>query len=411
LIVPVLLVCSCKCEDAPRISSFVFEELTPSATGSIDHSDGTIHINVPEGTDLSSLSPIVSVESPGCHSLQPKSNTSQDFRTPVYYTVTNEVGEDKTYSVAVSQENTNPETMKISWQEASPLPETLGWMPAVEVNNKIYVLGGGLDETRLTGRIYIYDPVDVTWEASESILPIPRFAHAASVLNSKIYVSGGAPAAESAALKDIQVYNPVTGSWEASIQMPVERAAHGSCVLEGKLYLVGGELEEPTGNSVIGDVSVYDPSSQTWTTKAPLNIPRAYLSVEALNGKIYAAGGTTGSPYEGENVLEEYDPQTNTWTLKSAMPFKRWGMGSCAINGHLIFTAGCPIPMNPGSPSVQVFSPADNTWLSGTNLLNLRIAPAVCNWQDQIYVFGGAISPAPWPDNTNSVEIGSPAWE
>jgi hypothetical protein len=28
LIVPVLLVCSCKCEDAPRISSFVFEELT-----------------------------------------------------------------------------------------------------------------------------------------------------------------------------------------------------------------------------------------------------------------------------------------------------------------------------------------------------------------------------------------------
>ena len=66
-------------------------------------------------------------------------------------------------------------------------------------------------------------------------------------------------------------------------------------------------------------------AEDTWAAKAPMHQARAGLGVAAVNGKIYAIGGSTasgqyppdvsGGGFVGTN--EEYDPETDTWTYQS----------------------------------------------------------------------------------------------
>lgn len=73
------------------------------AIGVINDTDGTIDVEVPEGTALTSLSPVITV-SPGA-SVSPASGTAQDFTNPVTYTVTAADGQTtKEYEVTVTEE-------------------------------------------------------------------------------------------------------------------------------------------------------------------------------------------------------------------------------------------------------------------------------------------------------------------
>jgi N-acetylneuraminic acid mutarotase len=72
-------------------------------------------------------------------------------------------------------------------------------------------------------------------------------------------------------------------------------------------------------------------AEDTWSAKAPMHQARAGLGVAAVNGKIYAIGGTTASgPYPPDayaggfvGTNEEYDPETDTWTYRASMPTPR----------------------------------------------------------------------------------------
>jgi hypothetical protein len=75
-----------------------------------------------------------------------------------------------------------------------------------------------------------------------------------------------------------------------------------------------------------------DVAEDSWVSKASLQQARAGLGVVAVNGKIYAIGGSTASgeyhppdAFAGKFVgtNEEYDPETDTWTYKASMPTPR----------------------------------------------------------------------------------------
>ena len=406
VIIPILLLYSCKCNDDPLITSFVFSELSPSVAGDINNVDGSIRVKVPDNTDVTNLSPTIDVANPSCHTLSPPSNTPRDFSVPVIYEVTNEANDARQYEVSVEFENLVGEK-EIAWETKAPLPAEVGWMPAVELDGKIYVIGGGLNETDVTDKMYVYDPATDTWDDTRASLPKGRFAHAAEAVNGKIYVMGGVTGAISNALDDIQVYDPLTDTWQSAGSMPIRRAAFGSCVIDDQIYLVGGELEEPTTN-VLDDVSVYDPATGSWTTLAPLLAPRCYLTAEAVNGKIYATGGTTEAPWQGLNTHEIYDPSSDTWIEAAPMTKGLWALGSCVINDMIIYVGGTPVPMTAGSADVWIFSVSEGKWYEGTKMDRLRLAAPMCAIEGKVYVIGGAVSAAPWATNTDDLTAGLP---
>jgi len=403
--ISILLFNSCrKCNDDPIITSFVFTELYPAATGDINQEDGTILVKVPEQTDVTNLSPAIDVGNPSCHALSPPSGTPQDFSQPVTYEVSNEVEDARQYEVSVIFDQPL-ETMDITWEMKAPLPAEVGWMPAVELDGKIYVIGGGLDETAVTDKMYVYDPVTDTWDDTKASIPQGRVAHRAEVVNGKIYVMGGAPGVPADALDDIQVYDPQTDTWQTAGSMPIRRAAFGSCVIDDKIYLIGGELEEYTKN-VIDDVSVFDPATGNWTTLAPLPTARCYLTAEVVDGKIYAAGGTDESADLGLDIVEVYDPDTDTWEEGSKMLQSKWGHKSCVINDTIILAGGAPMFATPGTTTIQMFSGSENRWSLGTKMKFPRLAAPICIMDERVYVIGGCISGPPWGTNTNDLMVG-----
>jgi hypothetical protein len=77
----------------------------------------------------------------------------------------------------------------------------------------------------------------------------------------------------------------------------------------------GGAVDN---NDTLTNVTlVYDLSTDSWVTKAPIPIARNLIQANVVEGKIYLIGGY---PYPYATLNEVYDPATDTWTTKASMP-------------------------------------------------------------------------------------------
>ena len=122
--------------------------------------------------------------------------------------------------------------------------------------------------------------------------------------------------------------------------MPTARSGFAVAVYNDKIYCIGGTIGTIGGNNeYVGNNEVYDPSTDTWQTEASMPTPRADLSANVVNGKIYLIGGmeySSKSPYYVEtNITEVYDPSTNTWSTAASMPLAVYGYASAVINGKI----------------------------------------------------------------------------
>ncbi len=106
LLIAVLFSCSKKDEIVPvksaekSIISFTLNSLSPVVKANIDSVKYTVTVSVPIGTDISRLSPTITISK--LASISPSSGTVQDFTSPVVYTVTAENGTVQTYTVKVN---------------------------------------------------------------------------------------------------------------------------------------------------------------------------------------------------------------------------------------------------------------------------------------------------------------------
>ena len=76
-----------------------FRFVSPPVYGDINQENGTIDVQVPAGTDITSLEPIITFEG---KELSPASSEVQNFSSSVTYTVTAEDDMIKTYEISVS---------------------------------------------------------------------------------------------------------------------------------------------------------------------------------------------------------------------------------------------------------------------------------------------------------------------
>ena len=125
-------------------------------------------------------------------------------------------------------------------------------------------------------------------------------------------------------------------------------------------------------------------TENTWVPKAPMHQARAGLGVVAVNGKIYAIGGTTSSTsyafagaggFVGTN--EEYDPETDTWASKASMPTPRAYFAIAAYQNK-IYCIGGAVGINVDertgfysyntSGVNEVYDTVTNTWETKTPL-------------------------------------------
>ena len=196
---------------------------------------------------------------------------------------------------------------------------------AVVVGDKIYLIGGSegvyTQFIGISNATYVYDPATDSW-STMSPIPVPVAYYASAVINNKIYIIGGGT--ENTGLNNatniVQIFNPSTNEWTESAPILTGVFAAGSCTTTGlsapeRIYVVAGSLAYDWGGSATYSTAetetslnqVYDPAAGTWSSAAPLPYKNSYFSLVNVEDTLYAVGGFDSNDV-GIVTVEKYIP-------------------------------------------------------------------------------------------------------
>lgn len=133
----------------------------------------------------------------------------------------------------------------------------------------------------------------------------------------------------------------------------------GAGVIGTKAYFVGGYNGAVTCQPFLDE---FDVTTQKWTPRQQMNIPRYGHLVTSFNGKVYAMGGYCTA---GSVANEIYDPASNSWSLGAALPGSNHlaGAGGVLSDNKIHLVAGYNnVSANAPTPVHDVYDPATNSW-------------------------------------------------
>jgi N-acetylneuraminic acid mutarotase len=223
-----------------------------------------------------------------------------------------------------------------TWSYKASLPQPLYWpnQPAT-INGKIYVSGGYRRSGDFRPELYMYDPVANRWTRKRD-MPFPTYAGVSGVTNNRLYVltCGHRHCNIPGGPLQLYRYNPGTDTW-AILAEPGDLVTFGGVagVIAGKLYVSGSNM----------DLAAYDPRTNQWTAKANMPSTRIGARGASVAGKLYVIGGQqgTGDGWEFVPTTSVYDPSTDTWSTKAPMPVTSGAFYSDAP-GVKVFVNGLP---------------------------------------------------------------------
>ena len=264
------------------------------------------------------------------------------------------------------------------WTSLAPSQEQRTGLGVVELNGKIYAMGGQQNGPYLDINEE-YDPQTNKW-TTKTPIPEPMAYFGITVHQNQIYCINGETGSTYA-------YTPQNDSWETKSPLPHTRKFIRANTLNDKIYVIGG-------NKKI--MNVYDPSDDSWTTKASILFDfRSYSTVcssVVFNNKIHAFGAL---PFANSHQI--YDPVTDSWSL-----------GEPLIAGYYFAAAGATTGEF-APKQIYVFGASNYIWNGGPDLTGQSYDPIHGNWSivssvpyghlnggavvidDRIYLIGGGI--------------------
>jgi N-acetylneuraminic acid mutarotase len=282
-----------------------------------------------------------------------------------------------------------------AWVTKTPMHQARGFLEATAVNGKIYAIGGrtvtGTPQYTTGGVVGTneeYNPATDTWTLKKP-MPTPRETFAIATYQNKIYCIGGY-APDGSATGVNEVYDPATDTWETKASLPNPRYGVKANVVEGKIYLIGGDVGNvSSGYTYLSRNDVYDPATDSWTTKAEM--PTAVSSVVSavVGSKIYVI-------MSGLNQI--YDTETDTWSLGTPLPhssilYARAGATTGVNAPKRIYVFGGGF----GGGVTVVYDPINDEWAKAENITTYREGGfGVAAVNDILYVMGGYT--ATYPD-------------
>ena len=133
----------------------------------------------------------------------------------------------------------------------------------------------------------------------------------------------------------------------------------GVAALGSKIYVVGGFAG---GLSIVADVVVYDPATDSWTSLAPLPAARHHTNLAAVGGKLVAAGSSEGIFFTARGDTWIYDPATDLWSVGASMPpGTERGASAVGVLGDQVIVAG-GLRGGGAVSNVSSYDPALDAW-------------------------------------------------
>ncbi len=191
------------------------------------------------------------------------------------------------------------------WQGLPDLPLARAGHAMVQVDGRLYVLGGSGPDAQA---VFVFDSTQGAWSRAPWRLPKPLIDLAAVADGNRIYILGGRNS--EGPLRTAGVVDAQTGSWRDLPAMPRPRAGHTAVIMNGRLHVTGGVARESLKTWAEHDV--FDVRANRWTAASPLPTPRQGLVSAAVNGRWYVVGGGSGAGvftvFTEAGVVEVYEP-------------------------------------------------------------------------------------------------------
>jgi len=172
-------------------------------------------------------------------------------------------------------------------------------------------------------------------------------------------------------------------TWSKRAYMPTKREELGVCAVNGKIYAIGGTNDR--GASSLSHVEKYDPVTDSWATKSPMPTAKSRICASVVNGKIYIMN-------ESDTSVKEYNPVTDTWTTKAAMPKSLNRMSCCVVNGKIYVIGAFAEYVNGRdifTQTTEVYDPTTDSWEIKSPVPSVRVSYTACEAEGIIYVIGG----------------------
>jgi hypothetical protein len=155
-----------------------------------------------------------------------------------------------------------------------------------------------------------------------------------SLADGRLLVTGGHAGGE-IGIRQTNIFNPVTRSWETAPDMGVERWYPSSTTLgDGRVVVISGQLV----HGVFADIpEVYNPATNSWSFLSNVNTgdmhdPEYPLAFLAPDGRILVVAATPG-------IARVLDVNAQTWTALPNMP-QRFGSAAMYRPGQVLYTGG-----------------------------------------------------------------------
>ena len=303
----------------------------------------------------------------------------------------------------------NNDHIKSFWTNGSPISTSRTEVSATAVSDSIYVIGGFNAQGQPTDIVEVYNTKNNTWSLAAPLTHPLHHTAAATSFDSKLYVVGGFLDSQWTPSNRLFIYDPLKNQWHEGKHMHTARGALSANFIDGILYAIGGQSflssssSSPSG--ILATNEAYDPSSNTWITKAPMLTARHHAASAVVNGKLYVIGGRVEgiSPTVNVNVNQVYDSEKNTWTSLEPMPSKRSGIAAAAnFDMNSIYVFGGEEPSKTFNNNER-YDSRTNKWFIDTSMPTPRHGLGAASVDDKIYVLGGGPQPGLSVSNANEI--------
>lgn len=227
------------------------------------------------------------------------------------------------------------------WQNIAELPEGLQGLASVLFGRELCTFGGSHAENaaseatimKSSARALCLDLDKKTWRQLPD-LPAPRSSHAAALIGSTVYVTGGWSLSgrpdsgvftSELALLDLSSKTP---TWKA-VPAPFQRRALAVAGVGQNLVVVGGMSEEgrPTAKT-----DVYDARSGQWSSAPDFPGDAFGIAASSLGDRVYASGR--------EGILYSYRPGDKEWIRVRTLAYGRFFHQLVPQGGELVALGG-----------------------------------------------------------------------
>lgn len=262
------------------------------------------------------------------------------------------------------------------WSRLADLPKVITHRQAAVVGDTVWFAGGFLGHSpgQATNEVWGYNPAEDRWFPGPP-LPSPRAAGALVWNRGRLHYFGGFASNRETPLGDHLVLELTAvqegrGEWRRAAPVPVPRGHLGGVALDGYLYALGGTVRHDPRQASRRAVHRYDPVADRWTEVSSLPTPRSHFEAATFTFKdqIWIVGGwNLSAERRAVGDISVYDPRTDRWTTVLRLPHDRVAVTAAAIGDSLFFGHGGPDRGSPADPRFWLHRLVPG-WLPGESL-------------------------------------------